>query len=961
MRLPSGTVTFLFTDIEGSTRLWEQYPEAMRVALARHDALLREAIESNDGVVFKTVGDAFCAAFPTAPKALVAALAAQRALMAEPWETGVSLRVRMALHVGVAEERNGDYFGPPLNRVARLLAIGHGGQVLLSLPVEELVRENLPPEAGLKDLGVHRLHDLASPEQVYQVLSPNLPADFPPLKSLDRLPTNLPVQLTSFIGREKEMEAVKSLLTTTRLLTLTGAGGFGKTRLALQVAADLLDAYPDGIWLVELAALSNPTLVPQTMASVLSLREEPDRTLLQTLIEYLKEKQLLLVLDNCEHLIDACARLVHTLLRSCPPAAILATSREPLGIAGERTYRVPSLSPPDPSTLPTEEKDLPAIIAEYDAVRLFVERASLQQPAFTLNRQNATAVAQVCYRLDGIPLALELAAARTRALPVKEMNARLDDRFRLLTGGSRTALPRQQTLRALIDWSYDLLNAQEKVLLHRFSVFASGATLEAAEQVIGDREHEQGTGSREQGIGGRQEGAARESGSNEAQETVFPVTSNLSPITSDEVLDLLAALVDKSLVAYEDTGAGGRYRLLETIRQYAREKLEQSGEAAAILSRHGGYFLKLAEAAAAQLRGAEAAAWLDRLESEHGNLRAALDRSREAPDGAEAELRMAAALWLFWSMRGYLTEGRERLTAALARPEAQEATRSRAEALSGAGGLAYYQGDYASARAAFRENLSLRRSLGDQVGLANCLQNLALLDTDQSDHAAARPLYAEAVAIYRALGNRGGEGICLNNMAIIDLDEGNYAAALPLLEASLVLLEEVGNRPVHARVLNNLGAAFQGLGDLPQARARYQASLALNRELGNKSSMALSLASLTSLALQMDDLAAARLYSTEALVLCREIGEKRVMAFVLERIAGLAAKRSQWRRAARLYGAAQALRAAIGVPIVATDREDYDESVTSLRNALDEQAFTSAWAEGEAMELDQAIAYALEE
>jgi predicted ATPase/class 3 adenylate cyclase len=537
MSLPSGTVTFLFTDIEGSTRLWERHPEAMRTALARHDALLRQAIESRGGHVFKTVGDAFCAVFSSAPDAARASLDAQRALHAADWDAVGAVRVRMALHTGEADERGGDYFGPALNRVARLLAIGHGGQVLVSSAAEAAIHGALSAEASLRDWGSHRLKDLQEPEHVYQLCAPDLPAEeFPPLRSLQAFANNLPVQATSFIGRERDIAEIQRLLSSARLLTLNGAGGVGKTRLALQAAADLLETYGDGVWLVELAPLADPDLVPQTVAFALGVREEPGRPFTQTLADYLRNKKLLLLLDNCEHLVDACARLADTLLRSCPDLQILATSREALGVPGERTYRLPSLGLPDPARLPPMD-----VLAQFESVRLFRERAQLHQPAFAVTAANAPALAQVCHRLDGIPLAIELAAARVRSLPVEQIAARLDDRFRLLTGGSRTALPRQQTLRALMDWSYGLLTDGEKTLLRRVSVFSGGWTLEAAETVCA------GDG-----------------------------------VDDWEILDLLTRLVDKSLIVYEERDGEARYRLLETVRQYAQERLQESGERSAV-------------------------------------------------------------------------------------------------------------------------------------------------------------------------------------------------------------------------------------------------------------------------------------------------------------------------------------------------------------------------------------------
>jgi class 3 adenylate cyclase len=444
--LPTGTVTFLFTDIEGSTKLWERLPEAMKSALACHDLLMRRAITTNGGMVFKTVGDAFCAAFPTATEAVAAALDAQRFLQTEPWEGTGPIRVRMALHAGAAEIRDADYFGPPLNRTARLLAIAHSGQTLLSQAAYELARDALPEATSLRDLGTHRLKDLQRPEHVYQLLHPDLPVDFPPLNSLDIHSHNLPLQPTRFIGREQEMATVRELLAGTRLLTLVGTGGCGKTRLALQVAADQVEAYPDGVWLVELASLQDSTRVAQAVATVVGVREEPGRPLLQTLLEATRGKRLLLLLDNCEHLIEAAASLATELLRSCPHVHLLVTSREGLGIAGETVWRVPSLSVPvGPRAAIGESRapdgittgPAPGILTQYESVRLFIDRAVQARPEFTVTNDNAPAVAAICYHLDGIPLAIELAAAQARALSVEQIAARLDDRFRLLVGGNR--------------------------------------------------------------------------------------------------------------------------------------------------------------------------------------------------------------------------------------------------------------------------------------------------------------------------------------------------------------------------------------------------------------------------------------------------------------------------------------------------------------------------------------------
>ena len=538
--LPTGTVTFLFTDIEGSTKLWEAHSELMRETLARHDLLVRDAIIAGGGAIFKTMGDAFCAAFSSSEAALAAAAAAQRSIVAECWPDETPIRVRMALHTGAVESRRGDYFGQPLNRVARLLAAGHGGQVLLSLAAQELARDALPAGVTLRDLGERRLKDLIRPERIFQLLAPDLPAEFPPLKTLDIRRHNLPIQLASFVGREREMQEVKAFLRSSRLVTLTGAGGAGKTRLAMQVGADRIDDFSDGVWFVELAPLSDPALVTQTMAAVLGLKEAPGVSLAATLLRELKNKELLLVLDNCEHVVEAAARLCDALLANCAGIRILATSREALRTPGEVTYRVPSLATPDPGSNNEIES-----LTQYAAVQLFIDRAVAVKSTFQVNNANAPAVAGLCFHLDGIPLAIELAAARVKSMTAEEINERLGQRFRLLTGGSRTALPRHQTLRALIDWSYDLLSDQERNLLARLSVFAGGWTLAAAENVCSGHGSERGIDGRSAGLSRRQEPSS-------------------------------------------GRGARGRdrYRLLETVRQYARDRLLDSGEDASWRNRH---------------------------------------------------------------------------------------------------------------------------------------------------------------------------------------------------------------------------------------------------------------------------------------------------------------------------------------------------------------------------------------
>ena len=912
MPQPSGTVTFLFTDIEGSTRLWEQHSEPMRAALARHDAILRQAIEQNNGHVFKTVGDAFCAAFATATEALKAALAGQQALQAETWPEPVTIKVRMALHTGVAEQRDDDYFGPPLNRVARLLAIGYGGQVLLSDVTQDLTRDSLPPSVTLKSLGDHRLKDLNRPETVFQLLHPDLPAEFPPLRSLDnpQLPNNLPIQLTSFIGREKEIAEVKALLSKTRLLTLTGSGGCGKTRLALQVAAEVLEEYLDGVWLVELAALSDPTLVPQAVAQALNLREEPGKSLTQSLIDTLKSQRALLVLDNCEHLLAACAQLVDTLLRACPQVKVLASSREGLNVAGELTYRVPSLSLTQAGEPISVES-----LSQSEAARLFIARALFHQPAFAVTAQNAPALAGICQRLDGIPLAIELAAARIRSLTPEQIASRLDNRFRLLTGGSRSALPRQQTLRAAIDWSYDLLTETEKALLGRLSVFAGGWTLEAAEAV---------------GIG--------------------------DDVEAWEILDLLTSLVDKSLVVAEREEAHTRYRFLETVRQYARERLEERGESAQVRERHQAFFVGLAEAAAPQLWGAQQAEWLQHLESEHDNLRAALEWEQN-----EAALRIAGALWLFWGVRGDYSEGRERLSDMLASAVVQAHTPARAKALHGAGYLAFWQGDCAAAGQLFEASLAMTREIGDKPGIAASLMSLGNVASAQCDYAAAHSLFEQSLALYRELGDKRNISSTLLNLGTVVHEQGDYTASRALYEESLALFREIGDKLSISNALYCLGNVADALCDYAAAHSLYEESLALYRKLGDKRGISNALNNLGNVFMKQGDYAEARALYEESLALYRKLGDKRGSAYSLEAFADLAWAQEPSARAPLLWGAAEALREGIGAPLPPSERTRYDQQVAQVRSVIGEDAFAAAWAEGRAMTLEQVVKYALEE
>jgi predicted ATPase/class 3 adenylate cyclase len=918
--LPSGTVTFLFTDIEGSTRLWEQHPRTMPSALARHDAIVRQAIAVQDGVVYKVIGDAFQAAFATVPAACAAALAAQRALTSHAWGVIGALPVRMALHTCAAVPSEGDYRTGALNCLGRLLDAIHGGQIVLSRSTADLARETLPPDVTLRDLGERRLRDLR-PEPVYQLVAPDLPADFPPLKTLDRHPHNLPAQSTVLIGREEAIASVCAVLTRAdvRLVTLTGPGGTGKTRLALQAAEQLLEQFSDGVWFVNLAPISDPSLVAATIAQALSVHSSGAQPLLDRLKEYLREKHILLLLDNFEQVVEA-APLVGELLTAAPELKVLATSREILHLRGEKELLVPPLELPDLNRLPPL-----AALAQYAAVELFVARAQDVKHDFALSDESAPAVAEICYRLDGLPLAIELAAARIKLLAPQTLLGQFGDRLKLLTGGARDLPARQQTLRATIDWSYHLLDVSEQTLFRRLGVFVGGCSLEAVAAVC----------SATQGLLCKQ------------------------PI---DALDGLTALVDKSLLRQEaGTDGAPRLVMLETIREYALERLVASGEEAAVRQRHAQYYLALVERAEPLLHGAEQLVWLLRLEAEYDNLRAVLAWS-QAADGAAVGLRIVATLWSFWQFGGHLNEGREQLTRILAHPEAAAPTVARARALFTAGFLIGAQGDFALARARLTESHTLSCTIGYQHGVAYARFGLGFVAWLQGEHTTARALHAESLALFRELGERWPIALTLSALGDDEVYLDACERAVPLLEESLQLFRELGDQIWYGQTLLDLGYAARLQSDDARAAACYAECLALFRNLRHVWGIAATQLALGWVAQAQGDAPRAAAYFAESLVRYRELGHREGMSLCLAGSAGAAGSLGQPVRAAQLFGAAEGLRAVIGIVVsgLPIERAAYVESVANLRAQLDQKTFEAAWAEGRAMALEQAIAYALE-
>ncbi|HEY2968615.1 MAG TPA: adenylate/guanylate cyclase domain-containing protein [Casimicrobiaceae bacterium] len=979
------TLTFLFTDIEGSTPLWDSRPDAMRAATERHNALLREAITAHGGNAFRVVGDAFCVAFSNATSATLAAVDAQHALCAQAWGDA-PIHVRMGLHSGAVDTAEDEIFrGPSLARAARVMSAAHGDQILATAATVALLDRKLPAGGELRDLGDHTLRGFARPERLYQLVLPGLRSEFPPIRTQEALRTNLPQALTSFIGRTEALAQVREQVRQSRMVTLIGPGGTGKTRLALEAAGELIDAFPDGVWLIELAPLADAALVPHAIAAALGARAEGDVQPMTLVEATLRGKRALLLLDNCEHVVDEAAKIVQTLLRALPQLHLLASSREALGAEGEVVYRVPSL------TMPTPDGSAIAGVTASEAGELFVERALAVAPAFALTKKNAEAVAQVCRRLDGIPLAIELAAARLTALSVEELARRIDDRFRLLTGGLRTALPRQRTLRAMVDWSYDLLSADEQLVLNTLAVFAGGFSLDAAERICASD-------------------ASRET-------TVF---------------DAIAHLVAKSLLlAEQQQETDTRYRLLETIRQYAGEKLAESGQADSARRRHFTYFLDLAETAADALRGPLALEWLDRLEAEHDNLRAALDWSGDTAPADYA--RLAGALREFWDTRGHFTEGWARLERALTSHQARDDTRF--NVLIGAGVLAYrldytqrsddilgeaitlarrlgnarseaeatlfqaydrswqgadaveplalrgqalaqsagdlpiegfallmlgraarLRGQYAKARTLFLDSARLYDDARCVVGTPLAIQHAGACALDQLDFMAARPLLDDALVQHRRFGNVHDAATTLGLLGRLALNEHQLDEARAQSEESLRVFRALHDlncgahaAEIHATVLCAMGEAAAALPHAESAATTY-------RELGFPHSLAHALCTLGRVHAALGDVDAARRALFDGLIAQQRADRDIALPGLLEAIAGMHPAAPV---APQLLGSAAELREQWNVAVFPAERAEYESLHAAVHAKHAAADFDRAVATGRALTRDAAIENAL--
>ncbi|HET7730991.1 MAG TPA: adenylate/guanylate cyclase domain-containing protein [Usitatibacter sp.] len=862
-------ITFLFTDIEGSTRLWEQEPERMRPALARHDEIVRAAVEARRGKVVKMTGDGLHAAFGDALDAVLATLDLQQALQDPAATAGLALRIRCGLHAGPSEGRDGDYFGTVVNRAARIMSAAHGGQMLLSQAVAERLDRRLPDGVLLRDLGSVRLRDLANAERMYQLVHPGLRSDFPPLRSLEATPNNLPQAVASFVGRSREIKQVGELLSRHRLVSLVGMGGLGKTRLSLHVAAEALDDFADGAWLVELGPLREADRVATAIAATLGVKEESGRPIEEALARFVRNRTLLIVLDNCEHLLEASAAAARHLLSAGAGVRILATSREALRIAGEATYILSGLPVPGPL-----EATVPEALAGYESVQLFVDRATAALPGFRLDGDNATVVAAICHRLDGIPLAIELAAARTRSISVPQIAARLKDRFRLLTGGDPTAMPRQRTLRALIDWSHDLLPDDERALFRRLAVFSGGWTLEACESVCAGDD-----------------------------------------VPQDMVLELLGRLVEKSLVSFDD--AAQRYRMLETVRQYAHEQLEASGESRAFRDRHLAFFVSFAESAKPQLSGPLQAEWLARVAAEHDNILAAHEWAGRSDDHAPVGLKLVNSVKLYWVNRGYLELGLRVTLEALERPGAQSRDPNRAQGLFNAGQMRYFMGRHREARSCLEESLGIARQLGDAY-VATVLQPLGLAALGEGDTAMARKCFEEAVHLTDARGDKRSLAGALNALAMVYRVE---------------------------RLPHN-------------AHALYDRIVSLCRESGNQEAEAIALLNFAMVSIDTARPSEAASMVREALRIVQRVDSVPAGQSALEVCAGLAAVRGDWRNAGRFSGAAdsQALRS--GARRDSADQAFLEPKLRAARESAPPAAYAAAESEGRALALGEALSSA---
>ncbi len=938
--LPMGTVSFLMTDIEGSTGLWERAGDAFRSALSIHHALLRREFRRFGGVEVKEAGDSFLAAFSTASDALDCAVACQKSIAAQEWPgtpaaniEGESLNicVRMAIHTGDVELDDGEYHGLMLHRGSRMLSAAHGGQVICSDATSALLRRDLEPEIRLRDLGIFRLRDVEAPERLFQVDYPGMPTrDFPPLRAEAALVARIPLQYTRFFGREPELKRLCEIMEPgkdpTRLVTLTGPGGTGKTRLAIEAAGRLIEAFNGAVWFVSFSDVEDPRLFTDRIAAVMGVPHSANAGLFERVVDALAGQPSLLVLDNLEQLvIDTGAadgadvvEGVQTLLERVPDLSILSTSRALLGLPGEQEFVVPPLRTPGGA-------DNPEALGVYESVRLFVDRAQAVKPDFRVTNHNAPAVAELCDRLEGLPLAIELAAARAQVLTPAQMLAQLANRFEFLVSRKRGVAERQRTLRAAVDWSYRLLAPDLQRFFARLSVFRGGWSVEAAEAVCDE------------------------------------------PLA----LDLLAQLRECSLVITEEAAAGMRFRLLEMLREYAFERLTAE-ETEEVRSRHRAFYLALAERAEAELTGPDQAQWLDRLEEELDNLRAALqvdglglmvDGSEDRPSSINHQLSsallLARALSRFWSIRGHSREGRRALEALLALAPADHPefgkSHIRAAALSAVGSMAHDCGDFGPAKIWLDEGIALWREIADGRRLAEALNLAGNVALDSSDPSGAAVLYDEALALFRGAGDLRGISMVLSNLAVVALERKGFPEAARLMDESLHLKRQIGNRHGLATAMENLGNIRMRLGEHEAARDLHAEALSIRREIGHKAGIAMSLNNMGHVLLALGDLKAATVNLSESIGLFHELGDSRGLSEALEGAAGVLFARGTHEQGANLLGAAQGI---LGAPSEASDSGGDDQAqrlAVEARKALGDKKFEKALALGRGWTHEEAV------
>ena len=879
--LLTGTVTFLFTDIEGSTRLLQSHGEEWSSVLARHQELLRTAFGAQGGVEVGTEGDSFFVTFPTAPGAVAAAVEAQRALAREPWPDDLEVRVRMGMHTGDASFGTEGYVGLHVHRASRIASVGHGGQVLLSDTTRSLVREALSDGVELRDLGVHRLKDLEQPERLWQLVVADLQSDFAAIASLDAVPNNLPTRLTTFLGRAREIAEISALLAENRLLTLTGPGGTGKTRLSLEVAGRSLELFPGGVFFVELATTIEPELVPATIGQALGLPDRGGRSSVDRLIDHIGERRMLLVLDNFEQVTDA-APSISALLVACPNLAVMSSSRSVLHVSGEQEFPVPPLGLPDPAHLPPL-----AQLSQFEAVALFIERARSVKPDFDVTNENAPAVAEICVRLDGLPLAIELAAARIRIFTPQSMLSRLENRLSLLAGGARDLPERQQTLRGAIAWSHDMLEEADRTLFACLSVFVGGAGLDAVEELCGAE-------------------------------------------VAGDVLETLGSLVEKSLIRQSE-GIGGepRFGMLETIREFAVEQRTARGGGKELRRRHAELFVTMAETLGARVMASDTGTTLDLIEQDHDNLRTAMAWAIET-GAADTAMRLGSALWRFWQMRGYLQEGLERLEQTLALPQTHDHPERRADALSAAAGVAYWLAEGDQARELYLQEIEARRALGDRRGLAEALYGISftwsvrgLLEERVEERAVT--YVHEARDLFREIGDEAGVGRCEWALANVSWGVGHLAEAMHHGREALAVFEAIDDQFMVGWATYTLG-----LGELSSLVADPGA---------------------------VEHLEEARRLMRRSLDIFAEAQDVSGYTLVLDAVALVALRDGDRDRAARLSAAVANLERTSG-----TGLNQWNRDVLGFRPAelKGDPELAEAWAAGEAMTPDEAVAYARE-